>query len=221
MNYDIDKITKAKDEYNKTSINFSYDRKLEILTRLQERAEFFGKSRINEMTKFNFISVLDDLVKQNLIDDYVLGGAAALLYYTSPSFYTEDIDIFISIKKQSSIFDLSDIYYYLQKEYSAKVEREWIIIKENPIQFLMPGNNLQQEAFDTAKVKTISEKQIKIFSLEYLIAIMLWLNKSKYTRRLLLVIEENQYNKHDLMIILKKYNLADKWERLVEFQNNI
>ena len=211
-----EEINRSKEEYQNDLLFSSYEKKFKALTRLQEKAKFFDKIKYSLSESFGMdkiISILEDLKENGLVIDYVIGGATALLYYSTPHL-TEDIDVFISINNSSKLISLSPIYEFLKDNYDAKPEREYLLIKGNPIQFLMPGDKLTKEAFDNAKKIKIKGKEFKIFSLEYLIAIMLYLNKPKYRERLRIVKEENQYNIEELTKVLKKYNLLKKWNKI-------
>jgi len=213
---DILKIEESKEKYQKELLESSFLNKLKVLIRLQDKALFFGRIKYKFDESFNFIKIIDiidDLKEQKLIDDYCLGGATALLYYSTPHL-TDDIDIFIELKKKSLIYDLSEIYDYLKSNYNAKEKGEFIIINGFPIQFLLPGDTLTQEAFNNSEYVNVSGKKIKIFSLEYLIAIMLNLGKSKYRERLRIVKEEKKYDINILKDILNKYKLMNKWNNV-------
>lgn len=207
------KIEESKKQYQNELLNSSFLTKLSSLIRIQEKALFFKQIKQKFDESFDFpkiIDIIEDLKDQNLIQDYCLGGATALLYYSTPHL-TEDIDIFIELKRKSLIYNLSDIYQYLKDNYQAVEKGEFILIKGFPVQFLLAGNQVTQEAFDEANYINISGKKFKIFSLEYLIAIMLYLGKSKYKERLRIVKEEQKYDENILNKLLQKYNLINKW----------
>ena len=211
---DFSKIEKSKLSYQKALLKSSYIKKFEALKRLQEKAFFFDriKYKLNETFSLpKLIDILNELKEKNIIEEYVIGGASALLYYSTPHL-TEDIDVFISIKQSSKVISFSSLYNYLKKNYNAKEEREYVLIDNNPIQFLVPEDKLTQEAFNHPNKVKIQGKTLQLFSLEYLIAIMLYLNKPKYRERLRIVKEENNYNSKKLSDILKKYKLEEKWE---------
>ena len=214
-------IFEAKELHRRKLMNINFNEKLQVLSTLQERAVFFGKTNVrftfNENFRFkNIIDILDELKNANLITDYALGGSVALLYYTKPEFITDDVDIFISFESESLIFDLSNIYDYLKTHYNAKEEKEWIVIQGIPIQFLAPDSGLHGEAFKAAQTIKVDDKTFKIFTLEYLIAIMVFLNRPKYKARLLLIMQENEFDTSKLFPILKEYDLLNKWNRLHE-----
>ena len=214
--YTPHKFEESKDIYQLKLLNSSYFDKFKALIRLQEKALFFGKIRYKFSESFQMpevIDMLNEVEKNDIIEDYVIGGATALLYYSTPHL-TDDIDVFIKKQQKGLLFSLTDLYDFPKKKYRAKVEGEFLIIKGNPIQFLVPGDAITQDAFDHSNKVEIKGKKFKIFSLEYLIAIMLFLGKSKYRERLRIVKNENQYDKTKLLKILNKYNLEDKWNKI-------
>jgi hypothetical protein len=210
------KYSESKEIYRDKLLHSSYFDKFNALIRLQEKALFFNRVKYKFSETFQMpeiIDILNDLENNDIVEDYVIGGATALLYYSTPHL-TDDIDVFIKKKQKGLLFSLSDLYEFLKRKYKAVEEGEFLIIKGNPLQFLVPGDKITQEAFDNPNIVNVKGKKFKIFSLEYIIGIMLYLGKSKYKERLRIVKEENQYNDKELNTILKKYNLLDKWGRV-------
>jgi len=225
----FEKVFKEKERYRKELLNLNFDEKLQILSQLQERAVIFGHTdvrfKFDDDFKFeNIIDIIDDLKSNNLIEDYVLGGSVALLYYTNPDFLTTDVDIFVTPNNNSPIFNLSPIYDYLKNNYNAIEKKEWIEVSTIPLQFLAPDKDLHGDAFKDAQEVEVNGKKFKILTLEYLIAIMLLVNNKKYKARLIQVIEENNFDINKLEPILKKYNikynLLDKWNRINKILND-
>lgn len=176
------------------------------------------KSIVEKFTPKNsiikIIRVLNSLIKDKIIEDYSIGGATALMHYSIPML-TEDVDVFISLKNQELLINFEPLYKYLKNKYNAKIDKEYIIINEIPIQFLLPQkDSLTDEAFNNSNIIDIERNEVKIFQFEYLIAIMIQLNKPKYRARLFQVIQENKYDKIKLNKILSKYNLLDKWKQI-------
>lgn len=214
--FNFKKVEESKNKYQKTLLNSSFENKISSLRRLQEKGIFFNQINYKFSESFSMekiIKVLDDLKDKKLIKDYVIGGATALLFYSTPML-TEDIDVFITIEKQGLLIDLSDIYTYLKKTYNAKVENEYILIFGNPIQFLMSDDKITTDAIKNANEIKLKGVKFKVFSFEYLISIMLYLNKPKYRERLLTIKTENKYDAKKLNTLLNKYNLLDRWDKI-------
>src|SRR5712691_8836265 len=114
------------------------------------------------------LRVSNELVSVGLIEDYALGGALAAIYYTEPvTTYDADI-IFISSDKTLSA-GIPAIYSHLQSK-GWHVEREHLIIKDFPVQFLA-ASGLTEEAVRNAKPITYEGVPAKVFTAEYIIAI--------------------------------------------------
>ena len=140
------------------------------------------------------IRVLDEMVKDEVITDYVIGGATALLYYTIPHFVTEDIDVFVYSKSQG----------------------EYIILEGFPVQFLVPYDQISREAFANAVPLTMWDVRFKVFSLEYNMAIMIQLGDEKYFERLRILRKHKLFDEAMLASLLERFNLAGKWSALVD-----
>ncbi len=160
------------------------------------------------------IKILNEMVKDRIINDFVLGGATALLNYTNNIFQTEDIDVFIVVKQSGLIVNLEPIYTYLKYNYDAKEYGEYLIVEGFPIQFLIPEDSLHKDAFKNAKVVNIHGEKCKIFDFEYLIALMIFLFKPKYIERLRLILKQKNYDTKKLNEILKHHNLLNKFNKI-------
>lgn len=161
----------------------------------------------------NVIHTLDEMVRDGVIEDYVVGGATAVLYFSIPHFITEDIDIFIYLKSQpaSSLIDVSLIYNYLITKKNARIQGEYIIVDGFPIQFLVPYDELSKEAFANAIPITSENMRFKIFSIEYSMAIMIQLGKEKYIERVRTLVRHRLFDEKKLESLLEKFSLVSKW----------
>jgi hypothetical protein len=154
----------------------------------------------------------EDLVQKGIIEGYAIGGATALLYYSRPTF-TEDIDVFISIRSESNLVDLSPVYRALLSTSSTRIEGEYVYIDGFPVQVLVPYDSLSAEAFDRAVEVHIAGGRCRILSLEYLMAIMIQLHKPKYRERLRILLSERLFDESVLLAILTKHGLRESWKR--------
>src|SRR6266404_4489733 len=96
------------------------------------------------------LQVINQMQADGVIGKYAIAGAVGATFYLEPS-ATLDIDIFISIEKApgSSLISIAPIYDYLTSR-GGKIEKEYIIIGDWPVQFLPPADALDQEALDQA-----------------------------------------------------------------------
>jgi hypothetical protein len=76
----------------------------------------------------------NELVSAGLIKDYALGGALAAIYYTEPV-ATYDADIIFIASDQTLNAGIPEIYSHLKSK-GWRVEREHLLIKDFPVQFL-------------------------------------------------------------------------------------
>jgi len=162
------------------------------------------------------LQILDEMVKEEIIEDYVIGGATALLYFSEPTF-TEDIDVFVYLKQKVSsgaIVDMSPLYEYLVSRKGHRHAGEYILMEGFPVRFIVPYDELSVEAFSKPVVVSLAGKRAKIFDIEYLIAIMVQLDKRKYRERLRIVIEDKPYDVAKLTDILTRFGLLEKWNTL-------
>jgi hypothetical protein len=110
----------------------------------------------------------NELVAAGLIENYALGGALAAIYYVEP-FTTYDVDIIFVAAKKGLTAGVPAIYSHLQ-ERGWRVEREHLLIKDFPVQFLAaPG--LTEEAVRKAREIQYEGIPAKVFRPEYIIAI--------------------------------------------------
>lgn len=203
---------RKQDRLNKVVSSY-FKEKMEYLSRLSSQKKFLKK--IGESIDFTqtdkIIPVLNDIVTQGFIKDFVMGGGAAVAYYSLPT-QTDDVDFFLSFKVEPVFLDLSPVLNYLIETYGAKYDGDHILLFGIPIQFLVPGDKLSEEAFN--KTNFVEEIGCKIMKLEYLVAIMLQLNKPKYRMRVAYIKEEKKYDEVLLNKILKEYNLLDVFNKI-------
>jgi hypothetical protein len=147
----------------------------------------------------------NELVSAGLIKDYALGGALAAIYYTEP-FATYDADIiFISSDKTLSA-GIAAIYSHLQSK-GWHVEREHLIIKDFPVQFLA-ASGLTEEAVRKAKRIEYDGVPAKVFSPEYIIAIAASVGRHKDLARIEQLMTQAKVDRALLDDILCRHNLT-------------
>src|SRR5215470_17902453 len=106
----------------------------------------------------------NELVSFGLIKDYALGGALAAIYYTEP-FTTYDADIIFIPTDQTQTAGIPAIYSHLQSK-GWRIEREHMLIKDFPVQFLVAGG-LTEEAVRKAVRIEFEGVPAKVFRPEY------------------------------------------------------
>jgi hypothetical protein len=146
----------------------------------------------------------NELVSAGLIKDYALGGALAAIYYTEP-FTTYDADIIFVASDTTLSAGMPAIYSHLQSK-GWRVEREHLLIKDFPVQFLA-AYGLTEEAVREAKQIQFEGVPAKVFRPEYIIAIAASVGRYKDLARIEQLLEQAKIDKPLLDDILRRYNL--------------
>jgi hypothetical protein len=146
----------------------------------------------------------NELVSVGLIKDYALGGALAAIYYTEPV-TTYDADIIFVASDKTLSAGIPAIYSYLQSK-GWRVEREHLLIKDFPVQFLA-ASGLTEEAVREARQIQYEGVPAKIFRPEYIIAIAASVARHKDLARIEQLMSQTKIDKPLLDDILRRYNL--------------
>jgi hypothetical protein len=146
----------------------------------------------------------NELVSAGLIKDYALGGALAAIYYTEPV-TTYDADIIFIASDQTLSAGIPAIYSHLKSK-GWRVEREHLLIKDFPVQFLA-ASGLTEEAVREAKQVEYERVPAKVFRPEYIIAIAASVGRHKDLARIEQLMTQAKIDKALLDDILRRYNL--------------
>jgi hypothetical protein len=146
----------------------------------------------------------NELVSVGLIKDYALGGALAAIYYTEP-FTTYDADIIFVASDTTLSAGMPAIYSHLQSK-GWRVEREHLLIKDFPVQFLA-AHGLTEEAVREAKQIQFEGVPAKVFRPEYIIAIAASVGRHKDFARIEQLMSQAKIDNALLDDILRRYNL--------------
>jgi hypothetical protein len=146
----------------------------------------------------------NELVSAELIKDYALGGALAAIYYTEP-FTTYDADIIFVASDTTLSAGMPAIYSHLQSK-GWRVEREHLLIKGFPVQFLT-ASGLTEEAVREAVPIEFEGVPAKVFRPEYMIAIATSVGRHKDLARIEQLMSQTTIDEALLDDILRRYNL--------------
>ncbi len=160
------------------------------------------------------------MTDNGVIDNYALGGATAVIFYTEP-IATKDIDVFVHVRRdgQSVLMEFQPLFDYLrERDYEIKGEHAYI--EGFPVQFLPVAKDLINEAVIGANEFELSGGvTVRVMSREYLVVIMLDTGWLKDFLRINVFLEHDAVNTEDLKIVLEKHNLAEKWRQNIgQFQ---
>lgn len=158
------------------------------------------------------IAVINQMTADGVIEDYALGGATAVIFYTEP-IATEDLDIFVHIRPGENPFtEFQPIFDYL-KDKGYGIKGEHFYVEGFPVQFLPTGKKLIDEAIVEANEFELSDGTIvRVMSPEHLVAIMLDTGRLKDYLRIGVFLQHDVVNSEELQRILDEHNLAKKWE---------
>ena len=146
----------------------------------------------------------NELVSAGLIEDYALGGALAAIYYVEP-FTTYDADIIFVATDKTLSAGIPAIYSYLQSK-GWRVEREHLLIKDFPVQFLA-ASGLTEEAVCKANRIEYDGIPAKVFRPEYIIAIAASVGRHKDLARIEQLMAQAKIDKALLDDILLRHKL--------------
>lgn len=156
------------------------------------------------------LTVLNKLQDNGIIGCYAIGGAVAATRYIEP-IQTFDLDIFVMFPlSKSGIISLSPVYEYLQQLGYAP-EGEFVNIEGWPVQFLPVFNKLTEEAVENAIEVKFGNTLTRVFSAEYLAAIMLETGRPKDYSRLIHFFEFDSIDQKILEDIVERHGLKQKW----------
>ena len=146
-----------------------------------------------------------------IVDRYAIGGAVGATFYLEPV-ATLDVDIFISFQAQpgSLLISPEPVFKYLT-ERGARIEGEYLIIADWPVQFLSPTGPLVEEALTEAVEFEVEEIKTRVFTSEHLAAIALQTGRPKDKARLLQFIDSGTLSADRFQNILEWYSLAGSW----------
>jgi hypothetical protein len=157
--------------------------------------------------------VINQMQADGVISKYAIGGAVAATFYLEP-LATLALDIFVSLKKPpgNSLVTLTPIYdYFSSRGYQA--EKEYLIIDGWPVQFLPPGDALDEEALQQAVETQVEGIRTWVITAEHLVAMGLKTARAKDFARILQFVESGVLDSSQLDSILKRHGLLEKWEQ--------
>jgi len=159
------------------------------------------------------LEVINRMQAEGVIGKYAIGGAVGATFYLEPS-ATLDIDIFVAPKNTqgSSLLTVAPIYDYLTSR-GYKTEKEHVVIEGWPVQFLPPGDALDEEALQQAVETEVEGVRTWVITAEHLVAMALKTARAKDFTRILQFVESGVLDADKLDQILTRHGLLEKWEQ--------
>ena len=161
------------------------------------------------------LQVINQMQADGVIGQYAIGGAIGATFYLEPT-STFDIDIFVSLHKapDSSLITLAPIYNYLTAHpRDCKIENESVVIEGWPVQFLPPGDALDEEALARAIETDVEGVKTRVMTAEHLVAIALKLGRAKDKIRITQFLESGVLDTNQLDRIIARHWLLAKWRQ--------
>jgi len=157
------------------------------------------------------LQVINALRRDGLIQEYAIGGAMALVFYTEPVL-TYDLDIFVLLPEaEMPILTLTPIYDRLASE-GYHPEHEHVVLEGFPVQFLPAYNPLVDEAVREARPVLYDSVETRVVRPEHLAAIMLQTYRPKDRERLSILLDEAVIDTGCLLGVLERHGLSARWE---------
>jgi hypothetical protein len=161
------------------------------------------------------IKVLNEMVHEGLILDYVLGGAVAALFYIEP-IETHDLDVFVILPEtRGTLLSLDGVYRHLSRR-GYVADEEHVVVEGIPVLFLVASTPLVEEAMSEASARDYGAETVRVMNPEHLVAIMVELNRAKDRIRLSLFLDQAPVDKERLTEILERHSLKEKWTRILK-----
>ena len=157
------------------------------------------------------LEAINNMQADGVIGQYAIGGAVGATFYLEPS-ATVDLDVFIilPVEAASGLVSLAPVYEYL-KARGGRVQDEYIVIADWPVQFLVAANELERAAIIEAVETDLDGVPTRVISAEHLVAIALGVGRAKDHSRILQFLEHGAVHREKLQEILERSGLTSKW----------
>jgi hypothetical protein len=159
------------------------------------------------------LEIINQMRADSVIGEYAIGGAVGATFYLAPA-ATVDLDIFVTLPGvgERALVSLSPIYEFL-KARGGKVQDEYIVVGDWPVQFLTPSDDLERQAVAEAIQTRVEGVVTRVMSAEHLMAIALKTGRAKDHNRILQFIDQARYDPARLKDIIERHGLSAKWKK--------
>ena len=163
---------------------------------------------------------LNSIKQSGVIDDYAIGGAIAASFYIE-AINTEDVDVFLfmSASENCILLSLRPIYDALE-QLGGRVEKEYIVIGDWPIQILPAYSPLVEEAVIQAITVQYGNIETRIFTAEHLCAIALDTGRMKDFYRVASFIEQGKVDRLVLNQLVIRYKLENRTKNVLNWSSD-
>ena len=161
----------------------------------------------------SFLRVFEILRRMELagvVTRYAIGGAVGATFYLEPV-ATLDLEVFVAVPPTGLLIDPSPVFSWLVAQ-GGTVEGEYIVIAGTPVQILVAGTPLVEEALREAVEETVEGIPVRVFTPEHLAAIALEVGRAKDKARVLQFVEAGVLDATRLEAMLVRHGLLARWE---------
>jgi hypothetical protein len=157
------------------------------------------------------LQVLNELERDGVLSRYAIGGAMGATFYIEP-LLTFDLDIIVLLPQtKAGLLTLAPLYEVLRGKGYAE-ERECVVIKGVPVQFLPAYNALLEEALQEAHEMSYESTGTRVIRVEHLVAICLQTGRAKDRERVRILRDEATIDDAYLAGVLRRHQLERKWK---------
>lgn len=163
------------------------------------------------------INVLNDMVRDQVIESYTIAGAFAAIFYVEPTL-TEDLDVIVSFRNfdttSGGLLTFGPISRYLAERGYSKWEKEGILVEGWPIQFLPVSDALSEEALEQAievELPFANGVKTRVLRIEHAMTISIQTGRAKDHSRLIQFIEKKGFDVVRFLDICARHGLTEKW----------
>jgi hypothetical protein len=154
------------------------------------------------------IELIDEMLRENIVQNYAVFGALAQMRYTE-AVVTMDADILVGVENDS-IAVLSPIYAFC-KDRGYLPEGEAIRVGAWPVQFIPAFDALSRDAMEHAEPGDIDGLNVRVVRADYLAAMALKVGRAKDKLRILALLENAAVTPAEIEKLAKQYQLEEQW----------
>ncbi|MCX6645903.1 MAG: hypothetical protein NTY09_06065 [bacterium] len=168
------------------------------------------------------LEILKSLESRGIFKKYAIGGGIAATYYGEPTM-AYDLDLFVFFPTGKDDLNLLTPTYNYLTGLGYSIEGDGILIEGVHVQFLPAYNPLIEEAVEESISVKFGSTNAQIFSLEYLMAIMVQTFRPKDKIRIENLLEligqpdaRLKFDSGKFSDILTRYGLRERWDDFIK-----
>ena len=157
--------------------------------------------------------LLNEMLKEGIIGNYALFGAAAQMRYTEP-IATLDADVLVSLTSPERLDVLEEIYRFCETK-GYRTAGEAVQVGAWPVQFIPVFSALTREALEQAETADFEGVPFRVVRADYLAVIALSVRRPKDLTRILALLESGTVRAEGIAALASRHDLSDQWDRFV------